>query len=155
MKDPSTDGPSSSSPNRSRSSCRPGCPLPSSTLSRPSIMDSFPSLEQRRLRHSPGQDTHPKDGSTQDSASLLRCRFLSGWSPVRSLPARPPPSDRPVQTSSGRLRVPPSCAGLDLELPGFPTYLHAFSDSQALATFMPSQGSGTLASFRQSFHSPE
>src|SRR5206468_6809528 len=49
MKDPSTDGPSSSSPNRSRSSCRPGCPLPSSTLSRPSIMDSFPSLEQRRL----------------------------------------------------------------------------------------------------------
>src|SRR5438132_13641606 len=122
MKDPSTDGPSSSSPNRSRSSCRPGCPLPSSTLSRPSIMDSFPSLEQRRLGHSLGQDTHPKDDSTQDSALLRRCRFLSGC----SLPARPPPSDRPVQTSSGRLRVPPSCACLDLEFPAFPTHLHPF-----------------------------
>src|SRR5438128_8852495 len=55
MKDPSTDGPSSSSPNRSRSSCRPGCPLPSSTLSRPSIMDSFHLLNRgdygiRRVR---------------------------------------------------------------------------------------------------------
>src|SRR5438552_10181153 len=144
MKDPSTDGPSSSSPNRSRSSCRPGCPLPSSTLSRPSIMDSFPSLGQRRLGHSLSQDTHPKDDSTQDSASSRRCRFLSGCSPVRSLPVRSPPSDRPVQTSSGRLRVPPSCTCLDLEFPGFPTYLHAFSDSQALPTFMPSKASGTL-----------
>src|SRR6058998_3310203 len=124
MKDPSTDGPSSSSPNRSRSSCRPGCPLPSSTLSRPSIMDSFPPLEQRRLGHSLGQDTHPKDDSTQDFASLRRCRFLSGWPPVRSLPVRPPPLDRPVQTSSGRLRIPPSCACIDLD----------FLDSQPICT---------------------
>src|SRR6266480_2733085 len=108
MKDPFTDGPSSSSLNRSRSSCRPGCPVPSSTLSRPSIMDSFPSLEQRRLGHSLGQDTHPKDDSTQDSALLRRCRFLSGLSTVRSLPVRPPPSDRPVLTTFGRLPVPPS-----------------------------------------------
>src|SRR6266567_4795615 len=126
MKDPPTNGASSSSPNRSRSSCRPGCPLPSSTLSRPSIMESFPSLEQGRLGLSLGQDTHPKGDSTQESASLRRCRFLSGRSPVRSLPGGPPPSDRPVQTSSGSLRVPPSCTCLDLEFPGFPTHLPAF-----------------------------